>query len=320
METINRLDYAELAFHYQDPTAWYSADKCFVQEKKPTQQGKYRVGTANDYYKLADVSMPDMGYPKTIDQTDAFVEWDCTNKGLNVKLKQADLENFRSFGYQSAADMVQRKIEFLAHRTRIAKESAAVTFFETAANFDAANINAAGAVWTNKTGSNPITDVLALRAEVKHLTHMAFNYTTLMALMQHPVIMDYLTDSVDKSADPLIWAAKLESIFGLKIVLFAADVVADATLTPASYTKQQIFGNYVVFFNHNPAAGANPDVPTWAKEFVFDVPGLTAEGWLVQQTVDQRAGYTGVMDIDLKYCNQYKVYATSYAGKITGVY
>jgi hypothetical protein len=331
METYEVRVYSELAFRYKDPSAWFHIGDIFVPNKMPSYKGKYFVDGALDWYRRHSGELSKEGYPQEIAGTTAEVSWETTPRGLSFPLQIRDLKDYISFGYQSEAQMQQRKVEYLTHHVKLNRECAGITFIETDANYDADQIYTIGvtggistAGWNNKTTSNPISDVMVIKRANKRINTMAMNYTVLTYLMEHPDILDAATvngAARDASLKPEVQVAFLENVFGLKVLVFMADAVSNSTLAVASQTKTSIWGNYVWFgYVDGQAVEGNPDRLTWGKEYIYAPEGEGVEGFIYKETIDQRAGIHGKIHMDLGYDNQFATYAKSYGAKLKSVY
>lgn len=331
METYEVRVYSELAFRYKDPLAWFHIGDIFVPNKMPSYKGKYLVDGALDWFRKHNGELSKEGYPQEISGTNSEVTWETVPRGLSYPLQIRDLKDYTSHGYQSEAQFQQRKVEYLTHHVKLNRECAGVTFLATDANYDADQIytvaSTAGisaAVWSNKTSSNPISDVMLIKRNNKHLNAMAMNYTTMTYLMEHPDILDAATvngSARDASLNPVVQQSYLENVFGMKILIFMADAVANATLPVVSQTKTPIWGNYVWFgYVDGQAVEGNPDRLTWGKEYIYAPDGEGVEGFIYKETIDQRAGIHGKIHMDLGYDNQFATYAKSYGALLKGVY
>lgn len=324
METYNRPDLGQLAFAYKDPVSWFIANEIAVPTPVPYEKGQFRVKDFNAWYLHPDTRMGRSGYPNTIDTNDSFLNYNCEPLGVNVFLKGAELKNPAQYGYPSAQDMIQRKIEWESHLMKIDREARCKTFVDDDTNFNASNILTLAGTdqWSDLTNSDPLADIMDAKALCKHINTMVISDTTARYLQQHPKLIaaGFPTAPNRSAINPWISAEFMQAYFNIQRVIIGMGQKVANSQIPDTVTLGDFWDDACLLFHHNPAAGANPDVPTWARMFYMSVDGTDAEGWIVKETMDERAGLFGGVNIDVGYYIDFAVYAEELAVRIDGTY
>jgi hypothetical protein len=144
--------------------------------------------------------------------------------------------------------------------------------------------------------------------------------------MEHPIILDAATgdgphpDMLSPMDVQLSWLSK---IFGLRCHCFMAECVANSAApvaTQASTGATDIWGTYVWFGVVDSETSENLKIPSWGIEYRYQPEGVGFEGYIANETVDDRAGLHGFVDIDLGYDNQLQTHASLYGARLDGVY
>ena len=326
METYFRPDLAQLAFAYKDPMSWYISPEIAVPTPVPYEKGQFRVKNFSTYYLHADTRMGRSGYPGSLDETDSFLNYDCEPLGLNTFLKGAELANPQQYGYQSEADMIQRKTEWLAHLMKLDRESRCKTFTDDDTNYNASNILTLTGTdqWSDLTNSDPLSDIMDAKALCKHINTMIISDTTARYLQQHPKLIaaGFPTAPDRSSINPWISTQFMQAYFNIERVIIGMSQKLTNSQIPAatSTARSDIWDDRAILFHYNPAAATNPDVPTWARMFYMSVNGTDQEGWVVNEEYDRRAGLLGGLNIDVGYYVDFAVYAEELAVCIDGTY
>lgn len=339
--TYNTQEAVNLALQYKDPLEWFAIDEIFDRMPISTQKGKYRVDDQLAWYQRFDFHLGPDGYPKEVDKADSEVTWATEPRGRSYGINIADLKDYASRGYQSAEQMKQAKWEYLIHVAHINKELAGIAEIATDANYLAANLHTQGAgdfaaavattgraglAWSNP-NSTPINDVAFLKKENKRATTIAMSYTTFNDLMLNPQILDYgsITAADRDSMSPSVSKRYLEACFKLYVVVFMAEAVTAATadLPLASQEKGEVWGDYVWVGAVNKTSpdlpvGARLQVPNWGLQWVY-APVVDNQGWIMNETIDKRAGMTGKLFLDCGYYNDFDKYAYIYGQRLDGV-
>ncbi len=320
---------AELAFHYANKDMWFGMDKIFVPFPVTDPEGQYSVDGALDWFKFYEGKMSGAGYPEEVKMGNSFVSWKTRPIGLSYSLDIRKLNSYKAYGYQSKAQMEQRKWQYLANAIKINREVLGKRVIETDGNYDSGQVYAIGAggmgsVWSGNAGT-PINDVSLIKLGNRWLTDMAFNYSTLIYLMKQPSILDAAVgdgphpDMQSPVETQLAWLSK---VFGLRCHVFMAEAVQNNIDDPSTQSKTDIWGNYVWFGRvDSESTAGNLEIGTWAHEFkLTDPDGMDSGGFTAVRSTDDRAGSRGWMQLDLKYDNQLKTYAKSYGARLDGVY
>ena len=153
---------------------------------------------------------------------------------------------------------------------------------------------------------------------------MLISDTTARYLQQHPkLIAAGFPTAPDRSAiNPWVSAQFMQAYFNIPLVIIAMSQQLTDSQTPASSStaRSDIWDDRAILFHHNPAAQGNPNVPTWARMFYMETPGMDQEGWVVNEEYDKRAGLIGGLNIDVGYYIDFAVYAEELAVAIDGTY
>lgn len=329
--TYSVQEAVELALAYRDPEEWFVADKIFVRQPRDTKKGEYRIDAEMMWYQRYDFQLGKEGYPLDVDVSDSTIEWNCEPRGRSYPIPFDKLRDFKSRGFSSSEQYRQAAWEYLIHMAMINKEIAAIAAVaDTSNNYDSTNVHtiaagdfAGSSAWSSATLGKPITDVNFLVHENPFANTMVISALTMKDLMNNAQILDFggVTASDRNQMNARVTQEYLSMCFGLNVIVSRAKAVTAATadLPLASQAKGALWGDYVwVGLVDATAQGPRVQRPTWGHEYVF-TPVVENQGWIMNETIDERAGLVGKLQLDVGYFNQYKAYGKLYGQILQGV-
>lgn len=323
--TYDRPELARLAQAYRDPATKFVADIVMPAFGVPTTKGKYRYQPEKTWFDRHDTSLPSpSGLPNEVDFTDAFANYDLYKVGLSKFFTAEELAQPQVYGYVSSAQMMQEAIEFLSHKIRIDKECRIADFMNTTGNYASGFYGAASVKWDTYATSDPLNDVMTYKAKLLgDPTLMVINDDVLRVLQMHPKVLAASTvqgSKRDATVNPYVTVEFLQNYFGIPQIVVAAARVNSASDTTATNTLTKIWTDNVFIGHVNPMAANSQMVGTFAKQLRLEMPQFAgADGWVVREHENPRAGIYGGRHIDIGMWIQPIVHAQKLGALITDV-
>ena len=109
----------------------------------------------------------------------------------------------------------------------------------------------------------------------------------------------------------------LRRVFGVDFLLVGMAEALTDSANPSASAREEIWGNHCWLGYINPMAGANPDTPTWAKEFYIALGGVEEYGgFAVFEHFEPRPSGLGILYEDAWKWKQDFLYAKQYGSLI----
>lgn len=323
--TIDKPLMARLSYAQTDPLANLVYNQAFPAMDAQTEHGKFREVEARAHYLqvLAENSSK-YTTPETFDYTDSFRYFRNVPISMSFMYSVADLNQPQVYGYATAAEMINAKRRWQTNLLKKHKEKALYTAVSDNNNFEGATYYAnAGTAWSTVSTSDPISDVAAGKLIVPEVNAGIMSYTAFLYCQRNANLKATTTvygPRRDNAVDPTITAEFLRNAFALDYLWIARGSLITDSADESDETRAEIWGDKMLLFYHNPTLG--PEEPAWMKH-LFWRPSNGAEsgeGWLVTETIDQRAGGAGVRHWDLWNYYQFLVQEKSLAYRIDNLY
>lgn len=323
--TYDRPDYAMLAQAYRDPAVKFVADVVMPPFGVQTTKGKYRYQAEKTWFDRHDTALPSpSGLPNEVEYSDTFANFDLYKLGLSKYFSAEELAQPQVYGYVSTQAMMQEAIEFLSHKIRLDKECRIADFVNTTGNYASGFHGAPGVRWDTYATSDPLSDVMTYKAKLLgDATIMVINDDVLRVLQQHPKILAAATvtgSKRDASINPYVTVEFLQNYFGIPQIVVAGARVNSASDTTATNTLTKIWTDNVFIGHVNQAASQSQMVGTFAKQLRLELPQFAgAEGFVVREHENARAGVFGGRHLDIGYYIQPIIHAQKLGALITDV-
>ncbi len=323
--TIDRQDMTQLAMDYRNPLQSLIYNQAAVPQGIDFEQGQFRMKDERAFFSRPETFMSKFTVPKVSSFGDSFLNIDLEPLGHGTPLHKLDLQQARNRGYASPAAYIQGEVEVVTARVKLEMESKFYTFVSTNGNFESAShyFNA-GTAWSTYATADPLLDVHNAKMICKHINAIALNDIAIRHLQQNAKILaatNITGMKRTKGLDPTITEEHIMAYLGLDYMFVSkAEEITDSA-DESDTTTANVWGAKALLFHYNPGASANPNLPTWAKMFYLNIPGVSGEqGWCVKETESFREGFTGLRIFDVGCYIQFLAYAKKYAVRLDTLY